>query len=70
MNCILTSVLTVEIQPFGHANAPFLFGSVLTDAYVGKIVKREIEENSNSKTLMLKNISVRSIWTYLTASLC
>ena len=27
-------------------------------------------ENSNSKTLMLKDSSVRSIWTYLTASPC
>ena len=27
-------------------------------------------ENSNSKTLILKDISVRSIWTYLTASPC
>ena len=26
--------------------------------------------NSNSKTLMLKDSSVRSIWTYVTASLC
>ena len=25
-------------------------------------------ENSNSKTLILKDSSVRSIWTYLTAS--
>ena len=41
LNCILTSVLTVEMQPFGHANAPFLFVPVLTDAYVEKIVKRE-----------------------------
>ena len=27
-------------------------------------------ENSNSKTLILKDSSVRSIWTYLTASPC
>ena len=31
---------------------------------------REREENSNSKTLILKDISFRSIWTYLTASPC
>ena len=29
-----------------------------------------VERNSNSKTLILKNSSVRSIWTRLTASLC
>ena len=31
---------------------------------------REREENSNSKTLILKDSSVRSIWTYLTGSSC
>ena len=29
-----------------------------------------VERNSNSETLILKNSSVRSIWTHLTASLC
>ena len=36
-------------------------------------IKRERDterENSNSKTLILKDSSVRSIWTYLTASSC
>ena len=33
--------------------------------------KRDTQrENSNSKTLILKDNSVRSIWTYLTASPC
>ena len=32
--------------------------------------KRERERNLNLKTLVLKDSSVRSIWTYLTASPC
>ena len=32
--------------------------------------KGGVRENPNSKTLILKDSSVRSIWTYLTASLC
>ena len=38
-----------------------------------RVTERERErerENSNSNTLILKNSSVRSIWTYLTASPC
>ena len=43
-----------------------------TERERGTDKRREIERNSNSnsKTLIFQDSNVRSIWTYLTASLC
>ena len=65
---VVCAVLVIFLLLAGRLAFIMCF-EILCDIYIYGERERE-NSNSTSKTLMLKDSSVRSIWTYLTASPC